>query len=385
MKRDKKYTRREFIEKSFKVAAGAALVAPLAFASHAGSSPFIDDSTDKTAAVSVAKIKDGNVGYAVEKAVDLLGGINTVTAGKQSIMLKPNLVSGYEPATTKRHVIKTLAGLMQGAGKQVFIGEGSAAAQGYNHLGGEDYRTWKQEILDPMQQHVFDTLGYTELGEAMNIPLVNLHSGEMATVPLPDGFAFKELIINKSLTEIDMLCSVPMMKTHGLAQVTLGMKNLMGVYPGTVYGSVRGHVHDVASAIEPSGTAVAVVDMVRVNKLGLVVVDGSTAMEGEGPSMGDLVDMNVIIAGTNPLATDMVAAYLMGFKPQEVPTFTWANRAGMLPEDLSQIEIRGEDPEKVKRNFKRPTVNDWKAISPYWGYKQISGRRQWNKKDFINV
>ena len=83
--------------------------------------------------------------------------------------------------------------------------------------------------------------------------------------------------------------------------------------------SVRACMHDVASKVEPSGTAAAVVDMVRANKLGLVVVDASTAMEGSGPWDGKAVKMDLIIAGTNPLATDMVSASLMGFEPSEIP------------------------------------------------------------------
>ena len=74
-----------------------------------------------------------------------------------------------------------------------------------------------------------------------------------------------------------------MMKTHGLANVTLGMKNLIGVYPGSIYGTVRSEVHSKAALVEPSGTASAIVDMVRANKLGLVVIDGAMTTEGLGP------------------------------------------------------------------------------------------------------
>ncbi len=69
---------------------------------------------------------------------------------------------------------------------------------------------------------MFDQLGYSELGEALRSPLVNLHSGEMAKVRVPNGFVFDELTIHRLLTEIDLPCSVPIMKTHALAQVTLG-------------------------------------------------------------------------------------------------------------------------------------------------------------------
>jgi uncharacterized protein (DUF362 family) len=161
------------------------------------------------------------------------------------------------------------------------------------------------------------------------------------------------------------------MKTHQLATVTLGMKNLIGVYPGTVYQSVRGHMHDLTSEVDPTGVAAAIVDMVRANKLGLVVVDGSMAMEGNGPSMGPLVKMDVIVAGTNPLATDMVAASLMGFEPREVPTFGWANKAGMHPASLEEIEIRGEPLASARRPFARPQLYAWKNIRGYWGNKEI--------------
>jgi uncharacterized protein (DUF362 family) len=222
-----------------------------------------------------------------------------------------------------------------------------------------------------MQQYIFDSLGYTELARSMGIPLINLHSGEMATVAVPGGFVFDEITLHRSLTEIDLLCSVPMMKTHTLAGVTLGMKNLIGTYPGTVYGSVRGWVHDQAAKVEPSGTAAAVVDMVRANKLGLVVIDGSMAMEGDGPTEGQLVKMDLIIAGTNPLATDMVGASIMGFRPDEIPTFQWANRAGMQPQNLAAIEIRGESIEQVRRNFARPQTYAWNSIRSTWGFKEI--------------
>jgi uncharacterized protein (DUF362 family) len=93
------------------------------------------------------------------------------------------------------------------------------------------------------------------------------------------------------LIETDLLCSIPMMKTHTLAGVTLGMKNLIGTYPGAVYQAVRGRTHDAAGKIEPSGTASAIVDIVCANKLGLVVIDGSTAMEGNGPARDPYVPM----------------------------------------------------------------------------------------------
>ena len=360
-----KINRREFLETGGKIAVGlAAASLPLATgACYSRVSP--------TPAVSVVRIRNDKVDYAVEEAIDLIGGIKEATRGKELIMLKPNLVNASPSATTKPQVVEALARLMKGAGKEVLIGEGSAAAEGFNVRGEEVFRTRKREILDGMQQHVFDALGYTELAKSLKVPLVNLHTGEMDEVEVPGAFVFDKLTLHRSLREIDLLCSVPMMKTHGLAHVTLGMKNLIGVYPGLVYQSVRGHMHDVASAVEPSATAGPVVDMVRANKLGLVVVDASTAMEGQGPAEGDLVKMDLIIAGTNPVATDMVTASIMGFQPREIPTFTWANKAGLTPTGLGEIEVRGERIENVRRDFARPEIRTWKSVRKTWAVKEI--------------
>ncbi|HDQ44224.1 MAG TPA: DUF362 domain-containing protein [bacterium] len=321
--------------------------------------------------VSIVKIKNDKTDYAVEKAIDLLGGIQTVTKGKNSIMLKPNLVAESPTYTTKPSVIRALAKLMKSAGKEVLIGEGSAAATGFNFKDEITYRTRKQDLLDSMQKYVFDQLGYSDLAQSLKTPLINLHSGDLIDVELANGLISNNITLHKSLMDVDMLCSVPMMKTHVLATVTLSMKNLIGLYPGTVYYSVRSWLHDRAAEKKSPGVAFETIDIVRANKLDLVVVDASTAMEGDGPTGGSLVKMNLIIAGTNPLATDMVSANIMGFEAAEIPTILWAIKSGMTPTAINEIEIRGEAIEMVKRKFVRPNVVPWTDINELWGVQEI--------------
>jgi len=352
----RQFTRREFI----KTSSAAAL--SLAFRPS-----FLIDKP----VVSIVKIKNDRIDYAVEKAIDLLGGMKQITKGRNRIMIKPNLVAESPTFTTKPTVIKALANLMKKAGKEVIIGEGSAAATGFNFKDGIDYRTRKKEILNPMQKYVFDTLGYSELAKSLNVSLINLHSGDLVDVEVPNHLLFDKITVHKSLTEIDMLCSVPMMKTHVLATVTLGMKNLIGLYPGTVYYSVRSWLHDRAAEKKSPGIAFEILDMVRVNKLDLVVIDGSTAMEGDGPTNGSLVKMDLIIAGTNPLATDMIAANIMGFETNEIPTFVWAIRLGMSPNNINEIEVRGERVENVRHKFVKPNIVLWNSIKNSWGVQEL--------------
>jgi len=321
--------------------------------------------------VSIVRIKDGNIARAVEEAVDLSGGIKAVTRGKNKIMLKPNLTGDSPAITTNLIVVKTLAGLLQKAGKEVMIGEGSAAASSFNLIDNVIYRTRKQEILEGLQKHVFDTLGYTEMAQSLNIPLINLHCGEIVEVPLKNGLVAKSVKIHRSLTEIDMLCSVPMMKTHVLGIVTLAMKNLIGLYPGTEYYAVRSWLHDRAAEAGSQGVAYEVIDMNNAVKTGFSVIDASTAMEGNGPSDGTLLDMGLIVAGSSPLATDMIGATLMGIDFNEVPAIVLAHKMGMQPDSLDKIEIRGLKIDQCKRQFVKPEIMKWTAINKFWGVKEL--------------
>ncbi len=325
--------------------------------------------------VSISKIpprKDlrRGVAYAVREAIDLLGGMKEITRNKERVLIKPNLVSSSIADAAKPEVVGVLAEMMKEEGKDVRIGEGSAATGRNMRWEIAPCRTKNIEDLNGIQAEVFDTLGYQDLSRTLRVPLTNLHVGDMVRQLIPGNFVFKEIYIQRDLYEADLVCSVPMMKTHGLAGVTLGMKNFIGTYPGQVYGTVRARVHQIASRIEPSGTACAIVDMVKATNLGLTVIDASTAMEGQGPSKGaggKLVKMNLIVAGTNALATDMVGARLMGFQPDEIPTFEWAWKAGMKPLGLEDIEIRGSRIQDVSQRFLKPTVTPYSNILPWFG------------------
>ncbi len=355
--------RREFLKRGM-ATMGALTAVPLL-------DPFEELFKAPKQVVSIVKIKDDRIDYAIEQAIDMLGGMSELTRRYNKIMLKPNLVSDDPNSTTKPIVVKTLAQLMKKAGKDVCIGEGSAAAAGINADADGVYFTRKTELLDKIQQQVFDKLGYTALASELGIPLINLHTGELVEVEVPDAHYFKKLTIHRSLSDIDMLCSVPMMKTHALATVTLGLKNVIGLYPGSAYCSVRSCVHTEAEMAGSTGVAFEILDMVKANKLGLTVIDGSMAMEGEGPSNGQLVKMDLIIAGTNALAADMVAAAIMGIEPQEVPTFAVAHQSGLKPASLDEIEIRGEKIPDVARTFARATVVPWHTIKDWFGAKEV--------------
>lgn len=313
------------------------------------------------------------VEYAVTKAIDLIGGIGEVTRSAQSILLKPNLVNPSSTDTTKPMVVASIAKLMKAAGKDVKIAEGSAASvQNLDStIQGGVCRTKSHETLAALQNDVFAKLGYVDLSKRMGVPLANLHVGKMVKMSIPDNFVYKTIHIPDTLYNADMVCSVPMMKTHGLATVTLSLKNVgIGGYPGLIYGTVRSEVHTLGTEVEQTGTSTVTVDMVKASKIGLTVIDATTAMEGQGPSMGPgvkLVKMNLIIASKNALAADMVASNAMGFDTSEVDTFRWAWKAGMKPTTMSDIQIVGEKLADVRKQFLKPNVVPYTQIKDWYG------------------
>ncbi len=79
-------------------------------------------------------------------------------------------------------------------------------------------------------------------------------------------------------------------------------------------------------------------------------------MKGQGPSGHQGGRVLKHYRRNAPLATDMVAATIMGFRPEEVSTFVWNWKAGMSPRSLDEIDLRGEKIEDVRRNLARPVV-----------------------------
>jgi uncharacterized protein (DUF362 family) len=142
-----------------------------------------------------------------------------------------------------------------------------------------------------------------------------------------------------AVAEADVVVSMPKMKTHHWAGVTLSLKNCFGCLPGRVYGWPKNALHwqgiersilDIAGAVRPT----------------YAIVDGIVAMEGNGPIDGTPKDVGLLVLGDDPVAVDVTTAHLMGFDPER---FTYLNEAGRFlgVSDLSKIEVRGEDPDAM--------------------------------------
>jgi uncharacterized protein (DUF362 family) len=110
----------------------------------------------------------------------------------------------------------------------------------------------------------------------------------------------------------DFVVSMPKVKTHHWSGVTLGMKNMFGVVPGTKYGWPKNILHW-------SGIQQSILDICATVPIHFVVGDAIVAMEGNGPLAGTPRPLHSVVLSDDPVAADATCARLMGFKPERIP------------------------------------------------------------------
>jgi len=170
------------------------------------------------------------------------------------------------------------------------------------------------------------------------VKLVDLNKDAFVTVNPPEPLSLTRVRVAKTAMETTII-SVPKLKIHGSATVTLSLKNMMGALAskGIMHnGRLSRNIADLASILTPH----------------VAVIDGIIAGEGH-ETRGSPVAMNLVIAGTDPVATDAVGAAVMGVPPKSVRHLRFAEDKGLGTCDLKKITVLGEPIEAVKRRFHR--------------------------------
>ncbi|HWR39464.1 MAG TPA: DUF362 domain-containing protein [Patescibacteria group bacterium] len=180
--------------------------------------------------------------------------------------------------------------------------------------------------------------------------VIYFDEAEIVEVDIPDAKVFKKAAVFKPVLDADVLINLPKMKVHLAGTVTLGLKNWNGIIPNVHPSAQQQGAHRI-----DLGQKMA--DLYRVRKADLTIVDALIGMEGQGPHAGTPIEMNLVIAGTDTVATDAVSAYIMGFEPIEIPAIRCAGTDDLGEMDLNKIEVVGETTASVRRFFLRPNDN----------------------------
>lgn len=184
--------------------------------------------------------------------------------------------------------------------------------------------------------------GYEEMARATGARLLDLYDGEFEEVKTAKGGLLKSVKVSKEVLRADFFINAPVLKTHFASTLTAAMKNLKGT---TTYEEKK-RFHYL-------GLNKAVAELNAVLKPHLIVVDALIAMEGDGPIAGTPVGLNALLAGTDAVALDTVAARIMDIDPTEVLSLCLAQGMGYGVWDEREIQILGRSIEEIRRPFVR--------------------------------
>lgn len=185
--------------------------------------------------------------------------------------------------------------------------------------------------------------------EEEGVECLNLDDSGMHVQEIPDPVMVSQLKMSNLPFEVDRVISVPVIKTHMYATVTLGIKNMKGC----LYQKDKTRLHRINQAPPDihKGKCLdyGIADLMKVCYPDYVVTDGVVAMEGFGPSGGTPVNLGVVLASDDALSADLTAIQLMGMATDSVPHLNlMREQRGLALED---IHVFPEDFRKWGRRF----------------------------------
>ena len=253
----------------------------------------------------VAVVK-GRRGHApVFEALDLID-YKSAVSGWEKVLIKVNFITmkTWETgATTDPIVVEAIIKKLKALPIEVYVVESDATMTNADKA--------------------FTVTGMKAMCEANNVEWINLRRiQERTTLTIPYGETLKSITV-PTLVVDSAVISAAKLKTHTSTGVTLGMKNLFGLLPDKL--KFKYHARGISKVI---------VDINTVLKPAVTVIDGFIAMEGAGPTRGDPVKMNTIIAGTDPVATDATGCRIMKIDPHTIRHIQRAADKGLYYEKI---------------------------------------------------
>lgn len=245
----------------------------------------------------------------------------------KTVLLKPNLV-GFDPlGVTNTHpavIAAARESFLRLGASQVLIGDGPA--------------------LDRDTQAILESVRLQEFAGPLAGIFVDLNIDDVEAVPLKTHASrLREIYFPKTLLGVDFLVSMPKLKTHHWAGVTLSLKNMFGTVPGCCYGWPKNVLHW-------AGIDRAILDINAAVRPDFSIVDGIMGMEGNGPTQGTPKPCGVLVLGADPVAVDATCCRVMAIDPGRVKHLA---RAGTLLGhiDLAKIRQVGEGLADVRKPF----------------------------------
>jgi uncharacterized protein (DUF362 family) len=272
----------------------------------------------KVALIRCDDYDEAKVYNAVNRGIDLIGGISCFVKYGEKIVMKPNVLIGADPdkcITTHPSVFRAVGKILQDAAVDVKYGD----SPGF--LGK----------CEPAMQKA----GLKQAANDLNIKLADFEEGR--AVSHKTALMTSRFVVANGVLDSDGLVSLPKLKTHGLTRMTGAIKNQFGCIPGLL--KAQYHV----KMADPYHFATMLVDLNSFIRPRLYVMDAIVAMEGNGPNAGTPRKINVLLISSDPVALDSVACRIINLDPEIVPTSKPGEKSGLGTYHYDRIEVVGDD------------------------------------------
>jgi uncharacterized protein (DUF362 family) len=183
----------------------------------------------------------------------------------------------------------------------------------------------------------FEETGIGAVARERGCALIDLDERPPVERSIPGAQALDSIKVCAEVVEHDIVVSLPVMKMHMHTGVTLAVKNMKGCLWRR--SKVGLHMLPAVPGCDEKPLNVAIADLSAVLRPHLAIIDGTTGMEGMGPSAGTPKALDVVVAGADPFAADAVACALMGVDPEQVPYLRIGAERGYGTIDLGAIQV----------------------------------------------
>ena len=269
----------------------------------------------------------------MREAYLLSGGSDVLDVAGKKVLLKPNILRDRavsKAVTTHPEFLRAAIRLMKELGAaKIYVGD----SPGFQIKGS---RAKNCGIWDVCQDEDIEWYDF---------------SSRITTISSPNGQVINQFQVSDIVDKVDLIISLPKLKTHQLMYFTGAIKNQFGLLPGFTKSPMH--------MLFPGRNSFAkmIVDLHEAVNPAFAFMDGIISMEGPGPGNGNPVLTKLLLASSNLLALDITACKIIGYAPDIIPINREAVDRSIWLESSDDIETAG-------LNLKEAKVHQFQKIIP---------------------